>query len=133
MMDDLERSLLDAERPGPGADVRARVLGATMPLVRSDDSRLDRIWFSPKWRVAAVLMLLLFPSIDAVSTRFVASAPATQEGATANTVQAVETAAREAGLTPDDTAALCGQAIAAAGAATMIAPNADTLVRRSNQ
>jgi len=132
-MDDLERSLLDAERPEPGADVRARVLAATMPLVQPDDSRLDRVWFSPKWRVAAVLAVLVLAGVDAVSGRIIAWEPAAQDRPAANTTQAVAMAAREAGLTSDDTAALCAQAIAAARAATMITPDADTLVPRSNR
>ena len=132
-MDDLERSLLDAERPEPGADVRARVLSAAMPLVRAADSRLDRMWFSPRWRTAATLALLVLVGVDVVSQQIIAGSPAAQESTAASTVRAVELAAREAGLTPDDTAALCAQAIAAASAATTIAPDADTFVARSNQ
>jgi len=133
-MDDLERRLLDAERPEPGADVRARVLAATMPLVRPDDSRLDRIWFSPRWRVAAVLMLLFLPGIDAVSTRPSALAPTWQDrAAAAGTVKAVEMAAREAGLTPADTGALVEQAIAAARASAIASLDAGAFVQRSNR
>jgi len=134
MKDDLERSLLDAGRVEPGADVRARVLAATVPLVRRDDSRLDRVWFSPRWRVAAVLMLVLLPGIDVVSTRLFVSMPVAEVRASAaGTVQAVEVAAREAGLPPDERAALVAQAIAAARAATMRAPGADMSVGGSNQ
>ena len=71
MIDDIERQLLEAERPEPRADMRARVLAATMPLVRSDASRLDRVWFSPRWRMAALLALVVLAGVDAASTRIV--------------------------------------------------------------
>ena len=112
-MDDLERSLLDAEKPEPGPDVRARVLAASMPLVRADDSRLDRMWYSRKWRVAAVLALLILAGVEWMAPQIVAWAPVAPEHLTANSAKAVAMAASEVGLTPDDTAVLIAQAIAA--------------------
>ena len=132
-MDDVERSLLDAERPEPGADVRARVLAATMPLVRPDDSRLDRIWFSPRWRTAAVLAVLVLAGADAVSGRIRAWALAAEDRRAADTVRAVEMAAREAGLPPSDAAALVAQAIAATRASAAASLNLDTSVEGSNR
>lgn len=116
MMDDLERALLDAGRVEPGADVRARVLAATMPLVRADDSRLDRIWFSVRWRSAAALSLLVLAGADRVTPRVVAWGTVAQDHLAANSAKAVAMAAREVGLTPDDTAVLIAQAIEAEGA-----------------
>jgi len=132
-MDDVERSLLDAERPEPGADVRARVLAATMPLVRPDDSRLDRIWFSPRWRTAAVLAVLVLAGADAASRYTAPWAPAAQDRMASDTVRAVETAAREAGLPPSDAAALVAQAIAATRASAAASLNLDTSVEGSNR
>ena len=117
-MDDIERQLLEAGRPEPGADVRERVLAKTLPLVRPDDSRLDRIWFSPRWRTAAVLAVLVLAGVDAVSRYTAPWAPAAQNRMASDTVRAVETAAREAGLPPSDAAALVAQAIAATRAST---------------
>ncbi len=119
MMDDLERALLEAQKVEPDVDMRARVLGATAPLVRPDRSALDRIWFSPRWRVAAVLAALVIAVLNIVPAGGVSSAIAPQDLRPDHNTEAVAKAAREAGFTPDDTAALCAQAIAAARAAMM--------------
>jgi hypothetical protein len=115
MMDDLERALLDAGRVEPGADVRARVLAASTPLVRADDSRLDRIWFSVRWRAAAALSLLALAGAEMATPRAVAWAIVAQDHLVANSARAVAMAAREVGLTPDDTAVLVAQAVEAQG------------------
>ena len=133
MMEDLERQLLEAERPELEAAMRARVLAATMPLVRPEASRLDRVWFSPKWRTAAVLALVVLAGVELAPRRSVKSAPMPLDRATTDITQAVATAAREVGLRPDDTAALCAQAIAAARAAISTAPEAGPLGRGSDQ
>jgi hypothetical protein len=116
MMDDLERELLEAGRAEPGADVRARVLAAAMPLVRADDSRLDRIWFSVRWRAAAALSLLVLAGVDRVTPRVVGWAAVAEDHLAANTAKAVAMAARDVGLPPDDTAVLVAQAVEAEGA-----------------
>ncbi len=118
MMNDIERSLVDAGKREPAPDLRERVLAATMPLVRRDRSRLDRIWFSPRWRMAAALALLVLAAADVASGRVGDWAPAAQSQTASNTVRAVEMAAREVGLTPDVTRALVAQATAAARAST---------------
>jgi len=133
MMDDIERQLLEAGRPEPRGEARARVLAATMPLVRREGSRLDRIWFSRRWRTAAGLMLLILPGVDAVSTRIVALAPMTEVRRPADAAQAVEMAALEMGLTPADAAALRAQAIAATRPPTMTTLRVETLYRGSNR
>ena len=130
-MDDIERQLLEAGRPEPGADVRARVLAKTLPLVRSDDSRLDRIWFSRTWRMAAVLAVLVLAGADAVSRYTAPWAPAAQDRMASDTVRAVETAAREAGLPPSDAAALVAQAIAAASASARNSMTGDRSVAQA--
>ncbi len=132
MMDDLERSLRDTGKAEPGADVRARVLAAAVPLVQPDRSRLDRIWFSQGWRVAAVLAALVLAVLNVVPAPGIGSTLAAQDPRPADNTQAVVTAAREAGLTPDVTVALCAQAIAAARAAAMTGVS-PALVERSNQ
>ena len=93
--------------------MRARVLAAAMPLVRADDSRLDRVWFSVRWRVAAALLLLVLAGVEMATPRVVAGAAVAQDHVAANSVKAVAMAAREVGLTPDDTAVLIAQAIEA--------------------
>ena len=132
-MDEMEHSLLNAVRPEPGADVRERVLAAAMPLIEPHSSRLDLMWFSPKWRMAAMLAILVLACVDAVSEHIVAGQPAAQNRAAADTVRAVEMAAREAGLTPDDTEALVAQAIAATRPPRITSLNEDTLFQRSNR
>jgi hypothetical protein len=116
MMDDLERALLDAERAEPGSEMRARVLAAAMPLVRADASLLDRVWFSVRWRAAAALSLLALAGVDMVSPGIAGWAPVAQDHVAPNLAKAVAMAAREVGLTPDDTAVLIAQAIEAEGA-----------------
>lgn len=130
-MEDLEQQLLKAEQPELEGAMRARVLAATMPLVRPEARRLDRGWFSPRWRTAAVLALVILAGVELASRRNVESMP--QDPPPADPIQAIVTAAQEAGLTPSDTAALCAQAIAAARAAISTAPEAGPVGRGSDQ
>jgi hypothetical protein len=133
MMDEMEHSLLNAARPEPGADLRARVLAGAMPLVEPNGSRLDCMWFSRKWRTAAMLAVLILAITDAVSGHIVAWGPAAQNRAAADTVRTVEMAAREAGLSPADTGALVAQAIAATSPPRITLLNMDTSDQRSNR
>jgi hypothetical protein len=55
MTNDIERKLLRAAQPDLPTDLRQRVLATVSPLVQPHVNRLDAIWFSPRWRVAAVL------------------------------------------------------------------------------
>ena len=107
----VERLLLEAEWLEPHGDVRRRVLGAAMPLVRPDRSRLDRIWFSPTYRLAAVLALIVLIGVDVVSGRLVSMASGAQERRASDVAQAVAMAALDAGLTPAEAAALAEQAL----------------------
>jgi hypothetical protein len=131
-MDEMENSLLNADWPEPDAEVRTRVLAAALPLVESQSSRLDRMWFSPKWRMLAVLAILILAAVDAVSVHINVWAPTEQNGLVGDTVRVVEMAAREAGLTPADTRALVAQAIAATRPPRRASMNVDTLFQRSN-
>jgi hypothetical protein len=110
MMSDISRRLLESERPEPGRAMRERVLAATMPLVQPDHSRLDRMWFSPKWRMAAVLGLAVLAGVEAVSDH-VAPAPEAQYSPPPDPAQTVAMVAIEMGLTPADAAALVAQVL----------------------
>ena len=112
MIDDLEHKLLEAGRPEPRAEVRARVLAAAQPLVRRDCRRLDRIWFSRGWRLAAILVFGLIAALDALSGP-PPSSPAMPNRPITDTDLAVEKAARTLGLTSIEAEALTAQAVAA--------------------
>jgi hypothetical protein len=132
-MNDIENLLLNAERPKPREEIRTRVLAAALPLVESQSNKLDCMWFSLKWRMLALLAILILASVDVVSSRIIVWAPEEQNTVVSNTVQAVQIAAREAGLTQTDTRALVAQAIAATRPPRLDSPNLDTLFQRSNQ
>ena len=68
MTHDIERKLLNAGRPDLPPALRHRVLAAATPLVQPHDSRLDAIWFSPRWRVAAVLVFSGLVAADRLSS-----------------------------------------------------------------
>lgn len=68
MTNDIERELLRAGQPDLPPDLRLRVLAATGPLVQPHVSRLDAIWFSPRWRVAAVLVFFGLLAVDRLSS-----------------------------------------------------------------
>lgn len=110
MMGDIQRQLLETGRREPPWEMRERVLAATMPLVRPDDSRLDRMWFSPKWRMAGALVFFGLAGVEAVSNHLVAPAPQAQDRPAEDPAQTVAMAAIEVGLTPSDAAALVAQA-----------------------
>jgi len=126
-MNDIEEYLLNAQRPQPGEDVRTRVLVAALPLVRTQSSWLDRMWFSPKWRMLAILAIIMLAAVDVVSSHNNVWAPTEQNRLVADTVRTVEMAAHEAGLTPADTGALVAQAIAATRPPNLTSLNMDTI------
>jgi hypothetical protein len=132
-MNDIEILLLNAEKPQPQEEMRTRVLAAALPLIEAQSSRLDHIWFSPKWHRLAILAILILAAVDVVSSRIIVWAPAEQNDVASNTVLAVRMAAREAGLTLTDTRALVAQAIAATRPPRPATLNVDTLFQRSNQ
>ena len=67
MTSEIERELLNAERPDPPPGLRQRVLATANPLVQPHDSRLDGIWFSPRWRLAALLVFFGLVAADRLS------------------------------------------------------------------
>lgn len=109
MTDNIERQLLNVERPEPSLELRERVLAAAMPLVQADDNPLDRLWFSPMWRVAAVLALVVLAGAEVVSNRVAAPTAAVQNQSTATSAQTVAMAAAELGLSPAEAASLVAQ------------------------
>ncbi len=113
MMDDLERSLRDAQSLEPAPELRARVLAATMPLVRAADNRLDCMWFSARWRAAGVLSLLVIAGVEMLAPRVAAWTAVAQDHGATTSVQVAATAALEVGLTPAETAVVVAQAIEA--------------------
>ena len=68
MANDIERELLRARQPDLPPDLRQRVLANTSPLVQPHGSRLDAIWFSPRWRVAAVVVFFGLVAADRMSS-----------------------------------------------------------------
>jgi hypothetical protein len=109
MKDDLERSILAAVTPRPAEHFREQVLTAAMPLVRPDDSRLDRLWFSARWRAAAALALLALGGLDVWSPRVASWEPLPQDLLASAGAEATANAAREAGLTEAEAAIIAAQ------------------------
>ena len=68
MTNDIERELLRAGQPDLPPALRQRVLATTTPLVQPNVSRLDVIWFSPRWRVAAVLVFFGLVAVERLSS-----------------------------------------------------------------
>jgi hypothetical protein len=113
MTSDIERELLNAAQPAPPAELRRRVLAAATPLVQPHSSRLDAIWFSPRWRLAAVLVFVGLVAVDRWSS--VTGDESTQaEGfpVPASVAVAVQ-AAIASGLGKADVAAIAAQAASA--------------------
>ena len=118
MMDDIEQQLREAERQEPHRQLRARVLAAAAPLVRPDASRLERMWFSRTWRVAAVLAFFALAGLESASSQLVAP-PAWGPSRQSDLAQTIESAALEVGLTPADVSALLARTRAAPPALTL--------------
>ena len=109
MTDHTEYQLLATERPEPPRELRQRVLAAAMPLVRADDSTLDRLWFSPTWRIAVVISFIALVGVEVVSDRAAAPRAAAQNQPLGTPAQTVAMIAAELGLSPADTASLVAQ------------------------
>ena len=112
MMDDIEQQLREAERQEPHRQLRARVLAAAAPLVRPGASRLERMWFSRTWRVAAVLAFFALAGLESASSQLVAP-PAGGPSRQSDLAQTIESAALEVGLTPADVSALLARTLVA--------------------
>ena len=109
MTDRIERQLLETDRPEPSGELRARVLAAAMPLVQADDSMLDRLWFSPTWRIAVVVSFIALAGLEVVSNRAAAPTASAQNKPSGTPAQTVAMVAAELGLSPADTASLVAQ------------------------
>lgn len=109
MMNDIERQLREVEQPHPGRPHRERVLAAAMPLVQADDSVLDRVWFSPTWRVAAVLALAALAGAEFVSNGSVSMTVLAEQQSADSPAKTVATVARDLGLSSAEAAMLVAQ------------------------
>lgn len=110
MTRNIERELLDAEQPDPPLALRQRVLATASALVQPHDSRLDVIWFSPRWRVAAVLVVFGLVAADALSSATEGVEPQVDGLAVRSSVELAVQAAIDAGLGRADVAAIAAQA-----------------------
>jgi hypothetical protein len=97
--------------PAPSAGLRARILSA-VPATSPAVSWSDRVWFSRSWRFAAVAVALALAVLEQVSgpTRSRAATASAQSAAEASFV---DETARQAGLSPEQAAALARRAVAA--------------------
>jgi hypothetical protein len=107
----IETRLRQVTWPAPPADLRARVLSA-VPVTSAAVSWFDRVWFSRRWRLAAVAVVLVAATVEYLSgpTRSSAATVSAQAVAEASFV---DETARQAGLSPDEAAALARRAVAA--------------------
>jgi len=110
MTRNIERKLLDAERPDPPPALRQRVLATASPLVQPHDSRLDVIWFSPRWRLAAVLVFFGLIAADALSSETGGVWPEVDDTPVSSSVAVAVQAAIDAGLGKADIAAIAALA-----------------------
>jgi hypothetical protein len=97
--------------PAPPADLRARVLSA-VPTTSLPVSWSDRVWFSRGWRLAAAAAVLTLPLLESMSGPARSPAPPASAQAAAE-ARFVDETARQAGLSPEQAAALARQATAA--------------------
>ncbi|MBP8273233.1 MAG: hypothetical protein KAY59_02325 [Acidobacteria bacterium] len=109
MTDHTERQLLATERPELPGELRERVLAAATPLVHADNSTLDRIWFSPRWRISAAIAFVTLAGAEAVSSGGAAPTASVQNRPAGTPARTVAIVAAELGLSPDETASLVAQ------------------------
>ena len=110
MPNDIERELLNAEQTDPPPALRQRVLAAAAPLVEPHGSRLDAMWFSRRWRVAAVVVFFALIAADGLSS-VTDEPPPRFDGAQVRTsAEEATQAAIDAGLGKADVAAITAQA-----------------------
>jgi hypothetical protein len=107
----IETRLRQIAWPVPPADLRARVLSA-VPAASPAVGWSDRVWFSRAWRLTAVAVVLVAATVEYLSgpTRSSAATGSPQAVAEA---RFVDETARQAGLSPDEAAALARRAVAA--------------------
>lgn len=110
MMSEIERQLLNAGPLDPPPSLRQRILTTAGPLVQPHESRLDAIWFSPRWRVAAVLVFLGVAAADRLSTGADWSPPQQDGSPVRSSVAVAAQVASDTGLGNADVAAIATQA-----------------------
>jgi hypothetical protein len=108
---DVEARVRQMAWSAPPADLRARVLSA-VPAASPAVSWSDRVWFSRGWRLAAVAVVLIAGAIEYLSGP-ARSATATMSPQAVAEASFVDETARQAGLSPDEAAALARRAAAA--------------------
>ena len=108
---DVETRVRQIAWVAPPADLRARVLTAA-PLPSPAISWSDRVWFSRGWRLAAVAAVLILVAVDQLSGPTPSPAGAASVRAVAE-ASFVDETARQAGMSPDEAAALARRAVAA--------------------
>ena len=110
MTSDIEQALLNVERPEPPPGLRQRVLAETTHLVQPETSRLDAIWFSPRWRVAAVLLFFGLVAVDRLSSAIGDVSTQADGPPVRSSVAVAVQVAIDAGLGMADVAAIAAQA-----------------------
>ena len=110
MTSEIERELLNTGRPDPPPALRQRVLATASQLVQPHGNRLDVMWFSPRWRVAAVLMFFGLAAADVLSSATDGFASESDGPPVRSSVTVAAQAATDAGLGKADVAAIAAQA-----------------------
>jgi hypothetical protein len=108
---DIESRLRQVAWPAPSIDLRARVLTA-VPAASPAVSWSDRVWFSGAWRLAAVAALVVLAALNQLSGPTGPSAAPESPQAVAE-ARVIEETAQQAGLSPEQAAALARRAAAA--------------------
>ncbi len=110
MRNEIERELLNTLRPDPPSSLRPRVLTMASQLVQPQQSRLDVMWFSPRWRVAAVLVFFGLVAADVLSRATDGFASRLDGPPVQSSVTVATQAAIDAGLGKAEVAAIAAQA-----------------------
>lgn len=112
--DRIGERLRGAGLPEPARDLRDRVLAAAVPRVRPSATWADRMWFSRRWRFAAVALFFAVLALDRISITPGSRVAGGPSPTAVETARAAEEAARQVGLPPDQAAALARRALIAA-------------------
>jgi hypothetical protein len=112
--DPIEERLRRMGLPDPAPDLRRRLLAAAAPHVRSTTTWADRVWFSGRWRLAAVALVVAVVGLDRIPVTQYSGRADAPGFAAMETARAAEEAARQVGLSPDQAAVLARRALVAA-------------------
>ena len=108
---DVETRVRQLEWDAPPADLRARVFSA-VPATSPAVSWSDRVWFSRRWRLAAVAAVLILAVVESMSGTARSATPTVSPQAISE-ASIIEETARQAGLSPEHAAALARRAVVA--------------------